>query len=329
MARRRTILAIGGMSTLAAAALAASAWCLVGPGEVAVVRRFGRVVSPAWGPGLHWSLPAGIDRVDRIRTDAVRRLTIGQAGVPTPDQEPSAGELLTGDLNLLRFEATVQYRVDEPVAHALWAGEGDQWLGRAAESRLARALATREVDAALRSDRGRIAQEVRDELQSAADSLRLGVRILGVSLTDVRPPVEVAADFAEAQSAESRRDDRVNRARTYEAVERTTTVARGASIRDSARAEAARILVAARAEADQFLALLVEFRRSPALGLRRRYIESAQELLGRVRRKLVLPPGQSVDLTILGSVEASRVPPSPPRPNDHDGPGTAMPRDAR
>ncbi len=329
MTRKRPILAIGGMTALAAAALAASGWCMVGPGEVAVVRRFGRVVSPAWGPGLHWSLPAGMDRIDRIRTDAVRRLTIGQAGVPSPDQEPSAGELLTGDLNLLRLEATVQYRVDEPVAHALWAGRGDRWLGRAAESRLARALATREVDAVLRSDRGRIAQEVRDELQAAADSLRLGVRILGVSLTDGRPPVEVAADFAEAQSAESRRDDRVNRARTYEAVERTTAVARGSSIRESARAEAARILLAARAEADQFLTLLVEFRRSPALGLRRRYIESAQELLGRVRRKLVLPPGQSVDLTILGSADASRVPAAPSRSSDHDVPGAAPSRDDR
>ncbi len=328
MARRRAIVAIGGM-TLAAAALAASGWCMVGPGEVAVVRRFGRALSPAWGPGLHWSLPAGIDHVERIRTDAVRRITIGQAGTPTPDQEPSAGELMTGDRNLLRFEATVQYRVGDPIDHALWAGRGNQWLGRAAESRLAGALARREVDAVLRSDRGRIAQEVRDELQAAADSLRLGVRILGVSLTDVRPPVEVAADFAEAQSAESRRDDRINRARTYEAVEQTTALARGTSIRESARAESTRILVAARAEADQFLALLGEFRRSPALSLRRRYIESAQELLGRVRRKLVLPPGQSVDLTILGAIAPARVPTAAPRPDDRDVPRASTVRGAR
>lgn len=328
MARWRAILAVGGMS-LAAAALTMSGWCMVGPGEIAVVRRFGRVLSPAWGPGLHWSLPAGIDRVDRIRTDAVRRITIGQAGTPTPDQEPSAGEFMTGDLNLLRFEATVQYRVADPIDHALWAGRGDQWLGRAAESSLAGALARREVDSVLRSDRGRIAQEVQDELQAAADSLRLGVRVLGVSLTDVRPPIEVAADFAEAQSAESRRDDRINRARTYEAVERTTALARGTSIRESARAEAARILVAARAEADQFLALLGEFRRSPALSLRRHYIESAQELLGRVRRKLVLPPGQSVDLTILGAGEPARMPTAAPRPDDRDQPRTTTARDAR
>ena len=56
-----------------------------------------------------------------------------------------------------------------------------------------RSLARRGVDAALRSDRGRIAQEVRDELQSVAEGLRLGVLVLGVSLTDARPPTEVAA----------------------------------------------------------------------------------------------------------------------------------------
>ncbi len=64
---------------------------MVAPGEVVVVRRLGRVVEPPWGPGLHWHFPAGIDRLDRIRTDAVRQLTIGQSGPPSADQEPSAG----------------------------------------------------------------------------------------------------------------------------------------------------------------------------------------------------------------------------------------------
>jgi modulator of FtsH protease HflK len=326
---KRALIVIGLATALGSAGLAASGWCMVGPGEVAVVRRFGRVLQPAWGPGLHWRLPAGIDRVDRIRTDAVRRITIGQAGTPAADQEPSTGEMLTGDLNLLRIEATVQYRVADPIDHALRGRLGDDWLRRAAEASLSRAMARREVDAVLRSDRLRIAQDVRDDLQSAADGLRLGVRILGVSLTDARPPVEVAADFAEAQSAESRRDDRINRARTYEAVERTTAEARGGSIRDSARSEAARTLLAARAEADQFLALLGEVRRAPALSTRRYYIESVQAMLGRVRRKLILPPGQSVDLTIMGAREPADRPTISPQSSRRDAAQDQQPRDDR
>lgn len=311
MKRSPVILLIG--AGLLAAWFAAAGWCVVAPGEVVVVRRFGRVLGPAWGPGLHWRFPAGIDRLDRIRTDEVRRLTVGQAGPASADREPSAGEFLTGDLNLLRVEATLQYRVADAVAHALHVDRAEDLLARAAEAGLVRSLARRGVDASLRSDRGRIAQEVRDDLQSAADGLHLGVLILGVSLTDARPPVEVAADFAEAQAAESRREDRINIARTYESVEVATAASRGESLREAARAGAARELLTARADADRFLALLGEVRRARDLTIRRLYVETVQSLLQGVRRKLILPPGDSLDLTVLG-LRNQPSPPTPPQP---------------
>ena len=186
MKRSRLILLIG-VVLAAAIGLTATGWCMVAPGEVVVVRRLGRVVEPPWGPGLHWHFPAGIDRLDRIRTDAVRQLTIGQSGPPAADQEPSAGEVLTGDLNLLRIEATLQYRVANAVDHALRGEQADELLARAAEASLSRSLARRGVDAVLRSDRRRVAQEVQDDLQRSVDGLRLGVTDPGRQ-PDRRPP---------------------------------------------------------------------------------------------------------------------------------------------
>jgi membrane protease subunit HflK len=314
--KRSLVIPLIGVGLLAAWFFGAG-WCVVASGEVVVVRRFGRVVEPPWGPGLHWHYPAGIDRLDRIRTDAVRQLAIGQTGPASVDREPSAGEVMTGDYNLLRTEATLQYRVADPIAHALRSDEAEDLLTRAAEASLLRSLARRGVDAALRSDRSRIAQEVRDELQSVADRLRLGVVILGVSLTDARPPAEVAADFAEAQAAESRRDDRINVARTYESVQLATASSRGEALREAARGLATRVLVTARADADRFLALLAEVGRSRELTVRRLYIESVQSLMERVRRKLIVPPGDSVDLTVLG-LRGQAAPPPAPRPERPD-----------
>ena len=42
-----------------------------------VVRRFGAVLREPWGPGLHWGLPWGLDRVDRIKPGQTRTLTVG------------------------------------------------------------------------------------------------------------------------------------------------------------------------------------------------------------------------------------------------------------
>ncbi len=198
--------------------------CLVAPGEVVVVRRLGRLLDPAWGPGLHWRYPFGIDRVDRVLALEVRQFTIGLSGPASADFEPSAGEFMTGDLNLLRVQATVQYRAANPADYVLRAEQLEPLLTRLAEAALTRAMASRGVDGVLRSQRQAVAQEVAHNLQSTSAAYQLGVAILGVNLTDTRPPLEVEAAFAAAQSAESRREERINEARTY--AETTATTAR-------------------------------------------------------------------------------------------------------
>ncbi len=313
MKKRLSILAI--VLGLAGALYAMAGWCVIAPGEVAVVRRFGRRLEPPWGPGLHWRFPLGIDRLDRVRSDNVRQFTIGQAGTAPADQDPSAGEALTGDLNLVRIQATVQFRVGNPVEYVFQSEHIEPLLVRSAESSFSRTLARHGIDSVLRSGRREIADEVAADIQAAADRLPLGVTILGVSLTDARPPVEVAADFATAQSAESLRDRRVNDARTYETVELTAASARGQAIQEAARGAAGRMILNDRAEAGRFLTLMAEARRSRDLTIRRLYIESLQSALGRVKRKLILPAGDGPDLTLLGlqgegSAQTTHVPPA-------------------
>src|SRR5262249_39543919 len=47
------------------------------PGERAVIRRFGRVLDDKPGPGLYIGLPWGLDQVDRVQVDLVRRVEVG------------------------------------------------------------------------------------------------------------------------------------------------------------------------------------------------------------------------------------------------------------
>src|SRR5262245_31838941 len=81
----------------------------VGPGERAVVRRFGRVLGPRPEPGLWVGLPWGRDRVDRVAVDRLQSVTVGyqeEAG----DQAVPPGQLLTGDHNLVNVRATLYYK---------------------------------------------------------------------------------------------------------------------------------------------------------------------------------------------------------------------------
>jgi membrane protease subunit HflK len=291
------------------ALFAATGWCVVAPGEVVVVRHWGRVIEPPWGPGLHWRYPLGIDQLARVRNDSVRQLTIGLAGPAGPSDEPGAGEIITGDLNLLKIQATVQYRVANPAQYMLSALKVEPLLSKSADSGLARALAERGVDAVLRSERQAIARDAARDLQTFSDHYLLGVTILGVSLTDARPPAEVEADFAAAQAAESERDRRINDAKNYEDTTATAAQSAAEAKLEAAHAAADRRTLTARAEAERFTVLLAEAQRSRSLTMRRIYIETLQSLLDRVQNKLILPPGGDIDLTLLGVKDQSA--PSP------------------
>lgn len=94
-------------------------------GERGVVRRFGRVLDHQPEPGLWVGLPWGMDRLDRVEVDTVRSVEVGyvddQAGV---EGVMPAGQLLTGDHNLVNARVVVYYKVrpDEAAAFVL-AGE--------------------------------------------------------------------------------------------------------------------------------------------------------------------------------------------------------------
>ncbi len=278
----------------------ASGWITVQPGEVAVVRRLGRVLPETWGPGPHWGWPLGMDRTTRLRLDEVRRLEFGRVDTPGPLDAPGLGEYLTGDHNIVRARGVVQFRVADPVAFLLRAEDLDQILARSTEASLARALASRGIDDPLRGQRSRVAAKVRDELARSVEALGLGVAILGVNLTDARPPVEVEPAFAEAQAAQSERDRRINEAKSLLGTLRPAALATAEGATDAARTRAARDVEMARSRADRFLNLLAEADRSRTLTVRRLYRDALRDLLPRVRRKVLMTPDEPVDLGLFG-----------------------------
>src|SRR4029077_16934917 len=83
------------------------------PGERAVVRRFGKVVDVP-RPGLYVGLPWGMDRVDRVPADLLRRVQVGypRDWVDGGQTQPP-GQLLTGDHNLVNLQVEIDYAVDQ------------------------------------------------------------------------------------------------------------------------------------------------------------------------------------------------------------------------
>ena len=92
------------------------------------------------------------------------------------DGDPGEDEFLTGDLNLVRVRAVIQYRVASPALLVVRSGDVGALLERLAEASLSHSLARRGIDPVLRGDRQRIAAEVARDLEEAIARLCLGWR---------------------------------------------------------------------------------------------------------------------------------------------------------
>src|SRR5215472_14703853 len=83
------------------------------PGERAVVRRFGRVLDVQPRAGWWVGLPWGIDRVDRVAVEQLRRVSVGYRPEEGGGQEETpSGQQLTGDHNLVNVQVVLTYTVD-------------------------------------------------------------------------------------------------------------------------------------------------------------------------------------------------------------------------
>ena len=276
---------------------------VVSQDESGVVRRFGAVLAEPWGPGLHWGMPWGIDRLDRVKTGQTRTLAVGARGsqvaplARSPD--PGGDDFLTGDLNLATVEAIVQYRVADPVRFLFAARAIEASLAAAAESALMRELAGRGIDDVLTSGRAEVAERVGRALQKAADHQGLGVSIRAVRLGRVAPPDAVAPAFADADRARSDRRRAVVGAEEYRDRARADAQGRAIEIADGAASEFDRRVQAARGEAERFTKVLAQARKAPDATRRRLYLDALAELLPRFHRKVVVEPGQDVDLSLF------------------------------
>jgi membrane protease subunit HflK len=195
----------------AAVLLALAGYLLTGltqvrPGERAVVRRFGRVLDEKPSPGLWIGLPWGMERVDRVPVDQVRRVEVGYQ--PDADEDvltTPPGQLLTGDHNLVNVQVVLNYAVqaDAVEDYVVHAGEADGLVARAAETAMAEWVAGRTVDEVLLRGKVELPPWLVGETRRRVAPYRLGVVITDASVSLLLPPPQVKSAFDQVTQAQT------------------------------------------------------------------------------------------------------------------------------
>lgn len=246
----------------AAVLLGLSCLMVVGPDEQGVVMRFGELRGPARGPGLHVKLPWPVEtaatlpvgRVQQITvsSDAAGRAadepallwttqddrlaTIGMEYYPTVLDAAAEGAAASG-MGLVAADVVVQYRVRDLLSFLEGSLSPREALVVLTQQEASRYFGSHALDELLTRGRTAGGPELERAIQGRADALGLGLDIVGVAITTLRPPGgKVARAFHRQIGAQQDRETLIQDGRK----QAVTTLARVAgSVELSSRINAA------------------------------------------------------------------------------------------
>jgi len=288
-----------------------SSFYTVQPEQQAVVKRFGAVVNIT-DPGLHFKLPFGIDRVQRVASARVLKQEFGFRSVGQVDNRTSYSDsdftseslMLTGDLNVIDVEWVVQYRIQDPIKYLYQLREPDLTLRDISESVMRRVVGNRLGSEVLTVGRVEIAQGARDEIQGIMDLYDSGIHVITVELQDVVPPKAVRPAFNEVNEARQERERMINEAtkRANQQIPRAEGEAQ--RLISEAQGYATARVNRAFGETARFRAMLVEYKMVPEVTRTRLYLETMAEILPNIGQVLMVQEDQVGPLPLMNVRDA-------------------------
>jgi HflK protein len=319
---------ISGQRLLAAALVAVVALYLgsglfrIAPGETGLKLRFGRIVAPALGPGLHYRLPwpiesdrvvslasvrraeFGFPRAQVSREELTRRLTGDRGtigGNPVPDAirasrsmfqreaGPEDSFLLSGDANLIDLRSVLQYRVTDALAYAYQVVDPDALVRATALAALRDVIAQHAIDAIYTTAREDIEREVSRIAQAKLDLYGAGVEVVTFRLLYVHPPDAVHDAFRDVASAQEDKLRTINRANIFAVEKVNQSKGEAAAKLEQALAARGQDIKHAEGDAAAFTLRLDAYRKAPELTMYRLQLETIAAVLPGVQK--IIRPG--------------------------------------
>lgn len=191
-----------------------------------------------------------------------------------------AGLMLTGDENVVDIDFQVVWNINDPAKFLFNLRDPGPTIRAVSESAMREIIAQSNLAPILNRDRGVIADQLLDLIQSTLDSYDSGVNIIRVNFDKADPPEPVIDAFRDVQAAEQERDRLQNVADAY--ANRVLAEARGkaAELLEEAEGYRARVVNEAEGEASRFGAVLAEYQKAPEVTRKRLYLETMEQVLG-------------------------------------------------
>lgn len=282
---------------LVALILVFTSFYTIEPEETGLVLRFGRFVRST-DPGLHFKIPMGIERVMKVPIQRQLKEEFGfrtlKSGVQSEYSTKPYGDesnMLTGDLNAAVVEWVVQYRIVDPYKYLFQVRNVEETFRDMSEAVMRRVVGDRTVNEVLTVGRAEVAMEVGVGLQALCDQYETGIKVDQVVLQDVNPPDPVKPSFNAVNEAQQEKEKLINQAQSE--YNREIPKTEGEALQRIQEAEGYALDRVNRAQGDAalFTAMYEAYRQAPEVTRTRIYLETMNEVLPQVQRKVVVDDG--------------------------------------
>jgi membrane protease subunit HflK len=280
----------------------ASGMYTISPDEMGVIQRFGKFVRLT-NPGLHFKLPFGIEALTKVPVQQQLKQEFGfrttRPGIHSefavPADAAKEAVMLTGDLNVLNVEWIVQYKIKDAYKFLFKMRESQATFRDMNEAVVRRVIGDNSVDEVLTTGRDRLAHEAREELQKLCNTYEIGIEVLQLIFQDINPPEQVKPSFNEVNESLQERERKINEAwaEYNNEIPKATGVAEQA-IR-SAEGYATERVNNAKGDASRFTSVYQEYARAPLVTRKRLYLETMNEVMQKIGKKIIMD-GQQKNL---------------------------------
>ncbi len=271
-----------------------SSFYTVGPEQVGLVLRFGQFVRST-DPGLHFKMPFGIETVTKVPVQRQLKEEFGfrttRADVRSQYSDRGYSDesmMLTGDLNSAMVEWVVQYRVVDPFKFLFRVRNVRETFRAMSEAVMRKVVGDRTVNEVLTVGRQEVADLAQQELQDLCDQYETGIKVEQVVLQDVNPPDPVKPSFNEVNQAQQEKEKLINQAQSE--YNRVIPRAKGEAQQTIQEAEgyALQRVNEARGDSARFASVYEAYVKAPEVTRKRIYLETMNQVLPQVQRKIVV-----------------------------------------
>jgi regulator of protease activity HflC (stomatin/prohibitin superfamily) len=290
-------------------------------GEQGLLERCGRPILPPLNPGAHLKLPWPLDHVYRFRTQQIQSFEIGtppdaaqqegpiilwtvahtkEDNFLVANREPASAENATTNnpsggsgrrtppVSLLSGSIPVQYQITDLGAWAYNNEDAPSLLEDLATRELVRFLVGADMNEVMSYGRLEAAEQLRQRIQTAVDSQKLGAKIVSVGLQDLHPPVKVAPDYEKVIGAIQSKAAKILAARADEVKTNALAEAQATNIINIASASRTRREIDALAQAALFTNQIPAYKAAPSVYVQRAYLQAFANSTANARKYVLL-----------------------------------------